>query len=291
MSTTEARKNELLKKRRFYNVQDYLLNNETKTLILTPKFHKYLLENKGSFGFGKITGTYLGEILETDSFKSPFAAFAKLCKIGMPMLDEKYVNAGKVLEGKILEKISKAKRWEIQRFDATEYQYDYFKDTSSLFGGLPDGYVEDEDLIIEIKTAGIKKINEWEDNLVPVSYGKQASLYTYLNFLKKHKKEPKDNELRFLISCLFLEEEDYIQPENVRLEDRRLKTKKIYVNLPQLKDDMQKCQDWYNHFTEKGESPIWKEARDKDLLDFLKCKNQNEYEALLNKWVSEGKFK
>lgn len=41
------------------------------------------------------------------------------------------------------------------RYEANQYNYDYFKD-NELFGGLPDGYSPERHLIIEIKTVGEK---------------------------------------------------------------------------------------------------------------------------------------
>ena len=136
---------------------EYILGDKiNKKIILDSKFHNKLLLNKRKpFGYKKITGTALGDILMVDSFKSEFAAYARLCGLQMPILDPKYINAGVILEPKILEKVEQSLGEKLKRFNAQEYQYDYFKE-NEIFGGLPDGYAESRKKIIEIKTTNEK---------------------------------------------------------------------------------------------------------------------------------------
>ena len=67
-------------KRHFYNNKDYKLDFENKVLILSPELHEKLLNKSlwGRFGFKKIGGSSVGDVLEVDSFKSQFLAFCRI---------------------------------------------------------------------------------------------------------------------------------------------------------------------------------------------------------------------
>ena len=58
---------------------------------------------------------------------------------------------------RIREKIEESLGSHLETYDAKEYNYDYFKD-NKFFGGLPDGYSKEKNLIIEIKTTNVKNI-------------------------------------------------------------------------------------------------------------------------------------
>ncbi|PZW01440.1 MAGa7180 family putative nuclease [Metamycoplasma auris] len=262
-----------------YNGQEYKVDYDNKVVILNADYHHKLLSNKpGSFGgFRKITGSALGDILKLSSLNSEFAAFARIAGFPMPILDRKYVDAGIALEPKIIEKIESKYNFKIERFDAKKYNYDYFSN-HDLFGGLPDGYLEDQKLIIEIKTTGIKKLSAWNNNNINLSYIKQAQLYSYLMNVKK-----------FTIVAAFLEDEDYVNPENVDLNQRFVKNWFFEVNEEQVLDDINKCKEWYYKYTKAGVSPIWNESIDSDLIEYLACSNYQEWEELYLKWVEIGK--
>ncbi|TPR53401.1 MAGa7180 family putative nuclease, partial [Metamycoplasma neophronis] len=186
-------------RRNFYNKQQYDLDFDNQVLVVKPDLLKSMQAKKpGTFGgFRKMTGSALGNIMELTSFDSQFAAFARLCNFAMPVLDPKYVNAGVVLEPRIVEKIEKSINYKLRRYDAKEFNYDFFK-SNELFGGLPDGYCEELNLVIEIKTAGEIKLAQWNEFGVNPSYIKQAQLYTYLMGC----------EVFSIVAC-FLKEEDY----------------------------------------------------------------------------------
>ncbi|WP_412031306.1 MAGa7180 family putative nuclease [Metamycoplasma buccale] len=265
--------------RKYYNTKHYNLDFESKTFSLTKEYHKKLLLNKpGTFnGFRKMTGTALGDILEVDNFKSQFAAFARLCNLSMPVLDPKYVNAGVILEPKILELVEKSIKEKLNRYPANEYNYDYFKD-NDFFGGLPDGFAPKKKIIIEIKTTNIKNYDFWIKNTPPVGYIKQAQLYAYLMGVSQ-----------FSIVAIFLENDDYNNPELVDINKRKIKNFNFTVNLPQVKDDIDFCMKWFNEYTKTGISPKWKNSVDEDLIQYLDCKSENEWDILYNKWIELGK--
>lgn len=268
----------IVPKRLCYNNSHYKLDKSTKTLVLNKEYHKQLLDNAGKFGgFKKITATYLGDILKVDNFKSPFAVFGRLCGVPMPVLDEKYINAGVILEPKIREKIEESLGSHLETYDAKEYNYDYFKD-NKFFGGLPDGYSKEKNLIIEIKTTNVKNIENWEKYGLPKNYLLQAQLYAYLMKADKYS-----------IVVLFLEDDDYKDPASVDINKRYLKNYRFTLDIPKLEDNLKKVEDWYDKYTKLGISPEWNDSIDADYLEFLECSNKEEWEKLYCKWVEEGK--
>lgn len=268
-------------KRHFYNNKEYRLDFKNKKMILSPEFHKMLLDKKlwGKFGFKKIGGSSVGEVLEVDSFKSQFSAFCRIVWCGLPILDRKYVDAGIAIEPKVINALEKVLKTKITTYQPEEYEFDYFSDKDEIIGGIPDGFIEESKIIIEIKTTGEKNYNNWNQFGVPNGYLKQAQIYSYLMGVDK-----------FWIVATFLKEEDYLDPDNYPIEKRKLKNYKYAINREQVLDDIKKMKDWYYQYTKSGISPQWDEIKDEDLLLYLKCENQEQYIELLEKWKNEGKF-
>ncbi|WP_369086002.1 MAGa7180 family putative nuclease [Metamycoplasma spumans] len=269
----------LIPKRQYFNKTHYTLDFENKVFIVNEDLLKIRQSNKpGTFnGFRKMTGSALGDIMGLGSFKSQFAAYARLCGFGMPVLDTKYIDAGVILEPKILDIVKKSLKRDLQTYPAKKYNYDYFKN-NELFGGLPDGYCSDLNLVIEIKTAGRKKYDQWLEYGVDPSYIKQAQLYTYLMGSEK-----------FSIVACFLEEDDYANPEAVDITKRIIKNWNFTINQEQVLDDIKFCTEWFEKYTNLGISPVWNDLIDGDLIEFLKCENQDQWEKLYLKWVEDKK--
>ncbi len=271
-----------LNKRHFYNGYEYKLDETEKVIILNEDFHKKLLERKlwNKFGFKKIGGSSVGDVLKTDDFKSQFAAFARMSWLGLPILDRKYVDAGIAIEPKVVDAIEKKLNLKVETFDPTKYNFDYFADKDDIIGGLPDGYIRNNKIIIEIKTTGEKNYINWEKYGVPVSYLKQAQLYSYLMGVED-----------FWIVATFLKEEDYLNPKNYPINQRKLKNYKFKINQAQILDDIKLIKNWYQEYTKSGISPKYDVVKDADLIEYLKCRNEGEYRTLLNSWKLEGKLK
>ncbi|TCG11820.1 MAGa7180 family putative nuclease [Mycoplasma todarodis] len=269
-------------KRHFYNGREYSLDTEQKVLKLLPNFHEKL-KNKnlwGRFGFKKMGGSSVGDVLETDQFKSPFKAFARMSWLDMPILNKKYINAGVAVEPKVLDLIrSQPGVQSVQGFDAKEYNYDYFAGKDDIIGGLPDGLAQPGNVVIEVKTAGAKKLEQWKRFGVPEAYLKQAQLYTYLMGLET-----------YAIVGTFLEEEDYALPELYPIQERKTKTWPFRINRTQVEDDINTVKTWYRKYTSAGVSPQYDERRDKDLIDFLLCRDEQEWKELQEKWLIQGKI-
>ncbi len=269
-------------KRHFYNGREYSLDTENKVIRLLPAFHSKLKNKElwGRFGFKKMGGSSIGDVLETDQFKSPFKAFARMSWIDMPILDKKYINAGVAIEPKVLDLIAAQPGVQsVKGFDAKEYNYDYFAGKDDIIGGLPDGLVQPGNIVIEVKTSGIKKLEQWKRFGVPEGYLKQAQLYTYLMGLKT-----------YAIVGTFLEEEDYNLPSMYPIHKRKTKTWPFKINRSQVEDDINVVKDWYKKHVSSGISPKYDERRDKDLIDYLLCRDQTEWQFLQEKWLAQGKI-
>lgn len=268
-------------KRKYYNGQHYVLDESNKVVILLPEFHDLLINKKLSFGrgFKKIGGSSIGDVLTVDAYKSEFAAFCRMADIGIPVLDRKYVDAGIAIEGKVLEAFEKETKQIIERFPGEKYAYDYFKDKDDVVGGLPDGYIKGMNAIIEVKTAGEKKYDSWVTYGAPAAYQKQAQLYAYLM-----------GASQYIFLATFLKEDDYINPNNYPISQRKKFAKAYKINIAQAEDDIKRVKEWYYKYTKSGVSPKYNEILDSDLLQWLACSNEFEWEELKQKWIDEGKL-
>ena len=268
-------------KRHFYNNQDYYLDYQNQVMVLKPEFHDKLLKKTlwNKFGFKKVGGSLVGEVLEVDDFKSQFGAFSKIAWCGLPVLDEKYIRAGVAIEPLVIQVLKNVSKKEIQTFDPKAYDFDYFKDKDDIIGGIPDGFMVADQIILEIKTTGEKNYTNWALYGIPVGYLKQAQIYTYLMGVHD-----------YWIVATFLKEEDYLDPQNYPIKQRRLKNYRFKLNYDQVLDDIKKIKTWYQHYTTSGISPRWNDAKDHDLLEYLKCENEMQYLELMQRWKEEGKY-
>ncbi|AKA49846.1 hypothetical protein VO56_00975 [Mycoplasmopsis gallinacea] len=265
--------------RKFYNKQDYDIDFENNVVILKPQFHEKLLSNDKWSKFKKIGGSTVGDVLIKGAFKSEFSAFCHISRIKLPVLTKKYVNAGVILEPKIFDFLrSRYPKLEIVNYEAEKVDYDFFKDVDTVIGGVPDGYLPKQKCILEIKTAGEKKLELWEKEGVDISYRKQAQLYSYLS-----------NSSSYKIIALFLKEDDYLDPASVDIVKRKIRAYDFTINQNEVLDDITKIKDWFKHYTTTGVSPVFNPSTDADQLEYLKCENETQWEALLNKWKEQGK--
>ncbi|WGI37040.1 MAGa7180 family putative nuclease [Mesomycoplasma lagogenitalium] len=270
-----------LKERKYYNGIHYFIDKENQVVKLEQNFHQNLLKNMGTWnGFKKIGGSSIGDVLQTDAYKSEFLAFIRMAKLDMPILDTKYIDAGVAIEPMVINVIREKSKQEIEVFPPEKYAYDYFKGKDDIIGGIPDGYIKKLNMILEIKTTGIKNLEKWENGEIPVAYLKQAQLYSYLM-----------NCDTFAIVATFLHPEDYDNPQNYPIKERKIRTYKFKTNVAQIEDDIQKIKKWYTHYTNLGISPKYNQKIDGELLDYLECRNQQEWNDLLKKWQILGKVK
>lgn len=273
-------------KRHFYNGIHYKINKEQKTVKLLPDFHHQLKNNLlwNKFGFKKVGGSSVGDILIKGGFNSSFAAFCRLSWIGLPILDRKYVDAGIAIEPKVINLLEEKlaldyqKPIKIQTFDPEKYNYDVF-DSHEIVGGIPDGFIEELSTIIEIKTTNEKNYENWQKYGLPESYKRQAQLYAYLIGAK-----------HYSIVATFLKDQDYHQPAEFDIFKRKVKNWTFSLDANVARDDVEKITNWYQNLTILGVSPEYDEVKDADLLAWLECQNAQEWDLLKEKWISMGKL-
>ena len=243
----------------------------------------------------RISGHRLSSILGLNKYQSPFGAWCEITKLAkLPFEDNKYLNAGRVLEPKIIEYVGKMfpNVMSIKEYYGTsfkEYEYNNFKDESNIFGGVIDAVSTKNDkktiaMICECKTSSHPE--EWRNDNVPVEYLLQGALYSYLKGLD-----------RVLFACTFLDDVDYGRPEDVvvsekntvlvvkRLEDMIFEIDGEYLN---IEGCMQKAREWWNEYVVTGISPKFDETIDKEYLDIIRATDVTKDTDLLE--VCESAF-
>lgn len=271
-----------MKKRHFYNGEHYQIDDTTNTVKLLPRFHEQLKRNQlwNKFGFKRVGGSTVGDVLELNQFKSQFVAFCRIAWIGMPILDFKYIDAGNAIEPIVISYLREKTGRTIEAFRAEDFDYNYFAGADDVLGGVPDGFIEETDTVIEVKTTGEKNLEKWNKYGVPEDYKRQAQLYAYLMKAKKYS-----------IVAAFLKEEDYAQPQNLPINSRKVKNWNFTVDEDEVKNDIFLVKYWYKHVTESGESPRFDNSKHADLLDWLRVSSVDEQRALEERWRKLGKIK
>lgn len=199
-----------------------------------------VLEGKELLKQKKITGTRLATILGLNKFNSSFSAWAEMTGLYKPVIPDKYLKVGQVLEKPIIKAIEDMYDFNIQTFDRNEIKFDNFKD-NPIFGGMVDGIDYEKKTLVEIKTTNIKNKRFW-DKQIPVEYWYQAQLYCELANLKE-----------ILFGVCFVEEQDYADPNNIPIDDRDIR---IYpVEKANIKEEMEKAIKWYKNHILTYQSP------------------------------------
>ncbi|VEU76970.1 MAGa7180 family putative nuclease [Mycoplasmopsis columbina] len=266
-------------KKRAYNGQEYFLDEKKQVLTLSPQYHYQLLDDtKIMQRFKKFGGSSIGNIFQTDAFKSPFLAFCFIARLNLPPLQMKYINAGVALEPKVIEFLQqKFQNDEIKHIEAAEVGYDYFKN-DRIIGGVPDGLIPSRKLVLELKAVGKKKRDAWRAGNLPEDYKKQAQLYAYLLGYDYYS-----------IVGTFLEENDYYDYDNVDFE-KQTDMFTFKVNKEMAQDDINEVKKFWTNYTQLGISPVYRLPRDNDQVEYLKCHNEEEWRELFNKWKTMGKI-
>lgn len=237
----------------------------------------------------RISGHRLSSVLGLNKYQSPFGAWVEITKLAkLPFEDNKYLNAGRVLEPKIIEYVGKQFPNVMSIADYygasfKEYEYNNFKDDSNVFGGVIDAVSTRDDkktiaMICECKTSSHPE--QWKNGNVPVDYMLQGALYSYLKGLD-----------RVLFACTFLDDVDYGRPEDVVVSDKNtiLVVKKLddmlfevdgqYLN---IKDCMEYAKQWWDAYVETGISPDFDEKKDKEYLDIIRATDETKDSDLLD---------
>lgn len=237
----------------------------------------------------KISGHRLSAVLGLNNYSTPFQAFCEITKLAKPEIeDNKYLNAGRVLEPKIIEYVGKQfpNIMSIEQYYGNvfeEYRYNNFKDESKVFGGVIDAVSVKNDgktiaMICECKTSGHPE--QWRNGAIPTEYALQGALYSYLKGLD-----------RVLFACTFLDDLDYGKPENVVVSDKNtiLVVKRLdelifnvngeYLNIEGV---MQYAEQWWKEHIETGISPEFDEKKDKEYLDIIRATDETKDNELID---------
>lgn len=280
--------------RKYYNWVHYIVDSKSKQVRLLPEFFNSLSTAGvgGRNGFKKLGGSSIGDVLDMGGFSSPFKAWTNYVRIGLPVLDRKYVDAGIHIEPKVIELLKQKNPDKvIFGIKAEDYGYDYVKtldnsvtrsnpDIKKYIGGVPDGFNQTDNAVIEIKTSGEKNIEKWQANGLPANYLRQAQYYAYLM-----------EASRYAIVATFLKEEDYVDTHNYPINDRKKKVYTYTTNVAQASDDVRKSIEWYKKYVETGISPEFDPVSDSDVIEWLECRNEEEWLKLKDKWKAIGKYK
>lgn len=269
-------------KRHFYNEKDYVIDEVNKTITIKEELFEQLKTKSlwGRFGFKKIGGSSIGDVLKVSQFASEFAAFCRMAWVGLPILDRKYVDAGIAIEPKVIDAIEQMTGKKVSTYDPAEFNYDYFSEKDDVVGGLPDGYIDADKNVLEIKTTGEKNLTKWNQYGVPENYRKQAQLYAYLMDADK-----------YTIVATFLKEEDYADPESYPIKERRMKNWKYELDRLAAEDDIKAVKEWYSKYTTQPTSPTWDARQDAELVEWLKISNYQELQEWVDKQIANGKIK
>lgn len=217
----------------------------------------------------KITGTRLASILELDRWNTPFKTWCAITRVyEEPFVENKYTNAGKIIEPKIIDYLNKVYFFGSLKSPKDIYGENYFEKTygdffpnNKVFGGMWDAlYYEDGKVsaVIEIKTT--KRVEDWTKG-APEHYAIQAALYAYLLGVDD-----------VLMVATFLDESDYEHPENFvpSAENTIIDEFKLSERFPYFQRHIDRALEWWKTHVEEGISPVFDETKDKEILEVLR---------------------
>lgn len=223
----------------------------------------------------KVTGTRFAAVLDLNRWSSPFEAWCAITRTyEEPFEDTIYTIAGKTIEPKQADYIADTYFWERLLRPADIWGEDYFKRTwgdffpdEKIFGGMWDYlFVDSRDTpttVLEMKTT--KRVEDWEKD-IPEYYAMQAALYAYL--LKVD---------RVIMVCTVLEDRDYENPENFKVDASNTFTREFLVSerYPDMEKTIKKVKKWWKDHVVSGVSPAYDEKRDADILKALRANTVN----------------
>lgn len=281
-------------------------NNRNRIVLDTlPKRHK------------KITGHRFSSVLGLNKYQTEFGAWCEIVGlVRLPFEANKYTIAGNTIEPK---QIEYAKQFfpnilsceEYYGNSFKEYKYSNYKDLNSIYDGVRDFVSTKNDMktitmVGECKTSS--KVQDWDNNTVPLDYLCQGMLYDYLDKLDR---------MVYVVS--FLKNEDYNHPENyvVNKDNTKFVVKQLSECLLPLPHDEPSTSDdyvgrwttndvvyggvqdainygekWWDTYVKTGISPKFDEEKDKEYLDIIRASqpsNDNDLITLCNEGIRLAK--
>lgn len=212
----------------------------------------------------RLTGTRFATVMGLNAWQTPFEAWCNITRTWEdPFVENKYTNAGKVIEPKIIEYLNNTYFLDIQSAEDV-YGDDYFKKTwgnffpnVEVFGGMWDGL--GDNFVVEIKTT--KRAEDWQED-IPIYYKLQSALYAYLLGFD-----------RVIVTATFLEDKDYAKPEDFvpNVNNTVLFEYSMSEDFPNFERDyIQPAMDFWNDHVLTGISPDFDVKKDKEILDDLR---------------------
>lgn len=223
----------------------------------------------------KVTGTRFASVLDLNRWSSPFEAWCAITRTyEEPFVDTIYTIAGKTIEPKQADYIQDLMFWEKMVRPADIWGEDYFRKTwgdffpnTKIFGGMWDYLSTDSagkpTTVLEMKTT--KRVEDWADD-IPEYYAMQAALYAYLLDVD-----------RVIMVCTVLEDRDYENPENFKVNVSNTFTREFLVSerYPDMAKTIRKVKKWWKDHVVSGISPVYDEKRDAEILKALRANTVN----------------
>lgn len=222
----------------------------------------------------KITATRFSSILGHDKYTTAFCTWCKMMKLYKEDLTgNKYIEAGKILEPKIVDYLRKRKGYKDTLYQVKDVlgvdSKDIFK-SNKIFGGQPDGVVIPQGReisfsnavkVIEIKTAS--NLTNWIQG-PPEKYIMQAALYTYLLGIDE-----------FAIVCLDVSSVDLSNMSDVlklTIDESHLIIYEYSLSrdFPEFTQEYEFCEKFWHECIETGKSPKFDPIRDYEAIEQLK---------------------
>lgn len=207
---------------------------------------------------GKIAGTFLAGILGVSPWSTPFSTACKMLRIWDEDQSEKpSIKAGKILEPVILNYLDKSGRLPNTQAEVLfpGYEQGWHGDWKShfdhpIFSGHVDaiaGHVTDATAgigIVENKTTSRPDAWDWVNDIPPIGYWLQASLYAYFFGY---------DTIYFTVGILTPEEVD--NPYRFVPSEDNVKIMKVGL-YPMFDEYLKIAMEWYHNFIEQGRTPV-----------------------------------
>ncbi len=219
----------------------------------------------------KLTGTRFAAVLGLDRWNSPFKIWCSVTNTyNEPFIENKYVNAGRVIEPKVIEYLKKLYFGGSLKSPTDIYGENYFQKTwgdffpdHAFLGGMWDALAYNDkgevESVIEIKTTG--RVEDWADGKAPHHYALQACLYAYLLGVD-----------HVVMVASFLEDKDYVNPEAFEPSVKNTIMDEFLVSerYPQFDKFIEAATQWWDKHVVTGISPTFDEKADKEILAALR---------------------
>lgn len=231
-------------------------------MVIIKALNKYEKQSDNSYNvegnvIGKIAGTFLAGIIGKSKWDTPFSIATKILRIYDEDVDNTATRTGKYLEPIMLNYLDRTGRLPNTQAEVLfpGYEDGYHADWKShfdddMFSGHVDaiaGRVTDPYKgigIVENKTTTKKENWDFINNVPPMYYWLQASLYAYFFGY---------DTIYFTVGILTPEEQD--NPYTFVPTEDNVKVMKVGL-YPGFEDILKQAREWYENYIMRGYTPI-----------------------------------